>query len=123
MAKIILNNVKVGRVFYEGKGVALVESYTVQGQERQQRFSAFFDKPHGLNEGETVSLEGLLGAKPETYTKKDGTQGVSANLTVNNPKLTSEVIPAQKTQEAAIMEQWPTATIGQATQVDESAPF
>jgi hypothetical protein len=133
MAKVILANVKVDGVFWDGKGARVLETLTVNGSDFYQRFSIFFDAPHNLNEGDVLNLEGQLGAKPSTYVKQDGTQGLSANLTVNYPVMLAEPVRAaqadqwvtetpQKTQEAAIMEQWPTAVIGQATALSDP-PF
>ena len=53
-----------------------------------------------------------------TFQKRDGSTGSAV-------KVRAEVItPAgEKVNEAAIMNQWPTAQIGQAQPVDESAPF
>lgn len=127
MAKIILSNVEVNRIFWEGKGASVVEKYTSRGEQKQTRYALFFNEPHGLAEGDVVSAEGLLSASIDEYTKQDGTIGRSVALKLNNPQLIGEKgrVPApEKTQEAAIMETWPTATIGQAQDVaDESAPF
>jgi hypothetical protein len=123
MAKVIIENALVERVFWEGKGAAVVEKFKVQGQDRSRRWSLFFDEPHGLEEGVVVDVQGLFSDKPETYTKKDGTTGVSSNLTVNKPtvKVTGAQAPSDKVGHAAVTEVWPTVNPGGA--VDESAPF
>jgi hypothetical protein len=123
MAKVSIENAMVERVFWEGKGAAVVEKYTVQGQERNRRWSLFFDEPHGLQEGVVLSVQGLFSDKPEAYEKKDGTTGVSSNLTVNKPviQISEPSQVSNKIGAAAITEVWPSATPGKA--VDESAPF
>jgi hypothetical protein len=123
MAQVYVNNAMVERVFWEGKGAAVAERFTVQGQERTRRWSLFFDAPHNLREGQIVSVKGLFSDKPETYTRKDGGTGVTSNLTINKPELigVAEPEPPAKVNEAAINQVWPTVTPGGAT--DEPAPF
>lgn len=120
MARVVIENALVERVFWEGKGAAVVEKYKVQGQDRSRRWSLFFDEPHGLQEGLVVDVQGLFSDKPETYVKKDGSMGVSSNLTINKPTITGGAI-SDKVGVAAVNETWPTVTPGGA--VDESAPF
>jgi hypothetical protein len=147
MAQVKLDNVKVSGIFWEGKGLRVEDMITVSGNTFPQLFSVFFNEPHGYNVGDILSMTGELGASPKAFEKADGTTGVAANLTVNKMVLTAEPIKAaqddpwanqgdqwpatgtpqqqsdpSKTQEAAVMEQWPTATIGQAAKV-EDAPF
>ena len=126
MAKISLHKVQVTRVFWDGKGAEVSEKYKARGMDFTDRYSCFFDEPHNLPEGAIISVEGLLGLKIDeyTYTKKDGTQAQTIARTINDPKVTANDSPASdKTGPAAIVEQWPTATIGQGKPVDESAPF
>ena len=52
------------------------------------------------------------------FTKRDGSTGAAVKV-----KATEIVSVGDKVQEAAIMEQWPTAKIGQANPVDENTPF
>ena len=123
MSKIVIENALVERVFWEGKGAAVSEKYKVQGQDRSRRWSLFFDEPHGLTEGVIVDVQGLFSDKPETYTKKDGTTGVSSNLTVNKPtvRIVGTQPPSDKIGHAAMSEVWPSVQAGEA--VNESAPF
>jgi len=123
MAKVFIENALVDRVFWEGRGAAVVEKYKVKGQDITRRWSLFFDEPHGLQEGVVVDVQGLFSDKPETYTKKDGTTGVSSNLTVNKPtvKMSATQPVSDKVGHAAVTEVWPTVAPGGS--VDESAPF
>ena len=52
------------------------------------------------------------------FTKRDGSTGAAVKV-----KATEIVSVGDKVQEAAIMEQWPTAKIGQGKPVDENTPF
>jgi hypothetical protein len=125
MAKVSLTRVQVTRVFWEGKGAAVVEKYTVQGSERTNRYSLFFNEPHGLPEGAIIDVEGLLSSSVEEYTKRDGTQGHGVSLKLNNPRVSNVDSPemSDKIGVAAVTETWPSAAPGSVEQVDSSAPF
>lgn len=74
--------------------------------------------PEGFTENDRVTVVGNL--KTKRYEKQDGTKGMSLNVRAESITMVEGV----KRQEAAIMETWPTAKIGQAQElVDESAPF
>jgi len=74
--------------------------------------------PEGFTENDRVTVVGNL--KTKRYEKQDGTKGMSLNVRAE----TITMVEGVKRQEAAIMETWPTAQIGQAQElVDESAPF
>lgn len=126
MAKVTLNKVQVTRVFWEGKGAQVVESYKTKDGERSTRYSLFFDEPHGLAEGTVIDVEGLLSASVDEYEKRDGSGiGHSVALKLNKPRVSNVDSPvvSDKVGVAAVTETWPTLVPGQATQVDESAPF
>lgn len=74
--------------------------------------------PEGFTENDRVTVVGNL--KTKRYEKTDGTKGMSLNVRAE----TITMVEGVKRQEAAIMETWPTAKIGEAqVLVDESAPF
>ena len=74
--------------------------------------------PEGFTEHDRVTVIGNL--KSKRYEKLDGTKGMSLNVRAE----TITMVDREKRNEAAIMETWPTAKIGQAQAlVDESAPF
>jgi len=126
VAKVTLNKVQVTRVFWEGKGAQVVESYKTKDGERSTRYSLFFDEPHGLAEGTVIDVEGLLSASVDEYEKRDGSGiGHSVALKLNKPRVSNVDSPvvSDKVGMAAVTETWPTLVPGQATQVDESAPF
>ena len=62
-----------------------------------------------------VTVKGRISGT-STFQKRDGSTGSAIKVRAD-----SVTIASDKVQEAAIMETWPTAKIGQA--VDESAPF
>jgi hypothetical protein len=98
MAKIELTNVEVARVNRNGFGVQVVEARESNGKTFKQRYTLWFTEPHGLGEGDVVSVNGILGAKVgEPWTDKEGNTRQSVELSVNFPKLTTggaEYVPA-----------------------------
>lgn len=115
MAKVSLSKVQVSRVFWQGKGAQVIETYSTRDGERQTRYALFFDEPHGLTEGSIISVEGLLSATVDEYQKRDGTTGHAVNLKINKPTV-SNVEPGSldKVGEDAVTQVWPqAATPGQ----------
>lgn len=89
MAKVNLKNVRAERVFWDGKGLAVVESETIKGQEYKTYWSIFFNEPHNIEPGTILSVEGKLGAKIDEYPDKmTGQPRTKINLTVNFPTVT-----------------------------------
>lgn len=85
MAFAIVNG-SVNRTFFEGKGASIKETFTKRdGTEGASYYTAFFDAPHGLNEGDTGKFSGLLSAKTSQY-EKDGENRVSADIVLNSAK-------------------------------------
>jgi len=76
------------------------------------------DKTGAFDDVRQVTVVGRI-TGTNVFQKRDGTTGFSVKVRAES------ITPAHggKVQEAAIMEQWPTATIGQATPVDSQAPF
>ena len=65
---------EVTRTFWNGQGAGIKESWTTNdGDERAAYYSAFFDEPHGLEEGDAGKFSGRLGVKPNTYEKNGET--------------------------------------------------
>lgn len=123
MAIITLRDVQVTRVFWEGKGAQVLERYKTQYGDKEQRYSIFFDEPHGLAEGTIITLDGVLGVKIDEYENKQGEKKQSIAITVNKPQIkkVDSPVQAEKTGHAAVNQVWDTATPGQV--VDASAPF
>ena len=125
MAKVSLSNVQVSRVFWQGKGAQVIETFTTRDGERQSRYALFFDEPHGLAEGSIISVEGLLSASVDEYQKRDGSTGHAVNLKINKPTV-SNVEPGSvdKVGHAAVNAVWPGVNgPGKVEPVAENAPF
>lgn len=85
MAFAIVNGT-VQRTFFEGKGASVKETFTKRdGTEGASYYTAFFDAPHGLSEGDTGKFSGLLSAKSNSY-EKDGETRHSADIVLNSAK-------------------------------------
>lgn len=85
MAFAIVNG-SVQRTFFDGKGASVKETFTKRdGTEGASYYTAFFDAPHGLSEGDTGKFSGLLSAKPNSY-EKDGETRHSADIVLNSAK-------------------------------------
>lgn len=123
MAIITLRDVQVTRVFWEGKGAQVLERYKTQYGDKEQRYSIFFDEPHGLAEGTIITVDGVLGVKIDEYENKQGEKKQGIAITVNKPQIkkVDSPVQAEKTGHAAVNQVWDTATPGQV--VDASAPF
>jgi hypothetical protein len=87
MAIINLKDVKVKRVFYNGLGAEFVESFqTRDGETAEKKYSAFFDAPHGLSEGDVGNVSGLLSVKARLW-ERDGEPPVPvADIVLNSPR-------------------------------------
>ena len=68
---------------------------TSNGKVYKTYYSVWFTEPHGLAEGDRVSLSGFLGAKiGEPWEDRDGNKRQSVELSVNNPRLSGGAEPA-----------------------------
>jgi len=121
VAKVSLNDVQVSRVFWEGKGAQVVEKYTTRNGERETRYALFFDEPHGLSEGTILSVEGLLSATVDEFTKRDGTTGHAVNLKLNSPRVFN--VDAPKVGHAAVNQVWPDVAGAGEVEIGDGAPF
>lgn len=87
MAILNIRNAEVARTFYNGLGASFKETFTLRnGEEGARYYSAFFDEPHGLSEGQRGDVSGLFGAKVNEYTTKDGETKHSVDVTLNNAR-------------------------------------
>jgi hypothetical protein len=129
MARIILEKADVVKVMAGwgfkaqntsklSNGEPLVEKYTVWVKDFN---------PSMAPEGSVVNVDGLFSKKLETFDNEQGQTIQYVAVHVNNANVTLVTFAGQgnsmdnlKVNEAAIMGQWPTANIGQAT---EDAPF
>ena len=80
-------NGTVNRVFFDGKGASIKESFTKRdGTEGASYYTAFFDAPHGLDEGATGKFSGLLSVKAREYQDKEGNTRVTADAVLNSAR-------------------------------------
>lgn len=88
MAIVNLKDVTVERLNRTGHGVKVAEKFQVQGNDRKTQYTVWFKEPHGLNEGDIVSLSGFLSAKVgEPWTGQDGQERRSVELSLNEPRV------------------------------------
>ncbi len=87
MAILSLKNVTVKRVFYSGLGAEFVESFERNdGTPGEKKYSAFFDTPHGLSEGQVGNVSGFLSVKARLW-ERDGEPPVPmADIVLNSPR-------------------------------------
>ena len=90
----------ISRVFYEGKGIEVVESYeTKTGDTINKRYTVWLKQPTTLDIGDTVQVEGLMSVEIEPWLNQDGSPklnregqpGQSIKVSINNPL----VVPAE----------------------------
>lgn len=87
MAILNIRNAEVTRTFYNGLGAGLKETFTLRsGEEGARYYSAFFEEPHGLSEGDKGDVSGLFSAKVNEYTTKDGETKQGVDVTLNSAR-------------------------------------
>lgn len=77
---------QVTRVFYQGKGAEITESFEIKGKEIKKRWTAWFDEPHGLTEGDDVEVSGLHGDEVDEWVK-DGDTRHSVKRSLNKARI------------------------------------
>jgi hypothetical protein len=77
---------KVSRTFFNGKGAEVVEELDVKGKPVQKRWDAWFEQPHGLNDGDTITVSGLHGDAIDEW-EKDGETRRKVKRTLNKARL------------------------------------
>ena len=79
----------ISRVFYEGKGIEVVESYeTKTGDTINKRYTVWLKAPTTLDVGDTVQVEGLYSSEIDNWTNKEGEAKQSIKVSINNPYIT-----------------------------------
>ena len=87
----------ISRVFYEGKGLEVVETFqTKAGETINKRYTVWLNKPGVFDVGNEVQVEGLFSAEIDNWTNQDGSvklnrdgnPGQSIKLIINNPQVT-----------------------------------
>jgi hypothetical protein len=76
----------ISRVFYEGKGIEVVESYeTKTGDTINKRYTVWLKAPTTMDIGDTVQVEGLYSSEIDNWTNKEGEAKQSIKVSINNP--------------------------------------
>ena len=89
MAILNIRNAEVTRTFYNGLGAAFKETFQLRNGETGARYySAFFENPHGLTEGDRGNVSGLFSAKVSEF-EKDGEVRHGVDVTLNNARFES----------------------------------
>ena len=76
---------QVGRTFYDGKGAEVIESWQQGGETMTKKWSAFFNEPHGLTEGDQVEVSGIHGDKIDEW-DKDGEKRRADTVLMSDPR-------------------------------------
>lgn len=96
MAKVILENVTVDRVFStrNGFGVGVSETFnTRSGETGRKRYTLWFTEHPGVEEGQRVSASGFLGVKAREYESRDGEMKTTVDVSVNSARLIQSAPP------------------------------
>lgn len=113
MARIIIENAEITRVM-DGYGFQAETNYTLKtGDVKTEKYTVWTKEQFQV--GQVVSIEGLHSVKMEEFTNQQGEEIKYARAHVNNPNITVSQTGPAKVKEAAIMDQWPTAVIGEET--------
>lgn len=91
MAEVRIEEVPVTRVFHEGKGLEVMESWKTREGEGSRRYACWFDAPHGLSVGDVVTVTGLLGVKVDEWTDKEQQVRHTAKVSLNGARIIGTV--------------------------------
>jgi hypothetical protein len=131
MAIIILKDADVVKVMPGWGFKAQNTSTLTSGEQIVEKYTVWVKdfNPSMAPEGSVVNVRGKFGKKLEKFDNEQGQTIHYIDVHINDAELLPKVgqsppdensLPVAKVQEAAVMGQWPTATIGQAT---ADAPF
>ena len=85
----------VKKIFFEGKGVSIVETYKAQsGEDYTRTWTAWFVTDPNLAEGDKLSVTGLLSTKIEEFEGQDGKPKQKIALSINNSVVLGDVTKA-----------------------------
>lgn len=88
MAEIRIEESPVTRIFHEGRGAEVTESWKGRdGADQSRRYTCWFDAPHGLTEGDVVTVVGVLGVKVDEWTDRQQETRHTAKVSVNQAKV------------------------------------
>ena len=79
----------ISRVFYEGKGLEVVETFqTKAGETINKRYTVWLKAPGLFDVGDEGSVEGLYSSEIDNWTNKEGEARQSIKVSINNPSVT-----------------------------------
>lgn len=78
---------KVARIFQTKNGAALELHVQTERMKYPDRYTVWGCGDE-CSEGDRVEIRGWLDTQPESFTKRDGTEGHGVKRTINAPKLT-----------------------------------
>jgi len=85
----------VKKIFFEGKGVSITETYKSQsGEDYTRTWTAWFTTDPNLAEGDKLSVTGLLSTKIEEFQGQDGKPKQKIALSINNSVILGDVVKA-----------------------------
>jgi len=88
MAITMLKDVEVARVNGKGYGVKVVETNEYKGEKFKTWWTIWFTEPHGLNEGDVITVSGFHSDKiGDPYTDSNGVERRSIERGINSPRL------------------------------------
>jgi hypothetical protein len=92
---------KIGRIFYENKGLEIVETYTTKaGKEVNAYFTVWLKTPTMLSVGDQVKVKGLYSHEISEWDSEGETKR-KVKVSINSPLVTAEeAIPFTPTHEA-----------------------
>lgn len=108
MATITLTNARVGRKFFQDKGIELIETFRKQsGDTGERKYTAWFEEPQSIEVNAVIDVTGTLVASIELWTDRDkrpvidkrtGQQGQSVAIKINDAQITKQAQVAQYEQ-------------------------
>jgi hypothetical protein len=85
----------VTRIFFEGKGIGLTETYKSQsGEDWTRKWTLWFTTDPNLAEGDKLSVTGSLSTKVVDFKGQDGETKQIVEASVNNAVIIGEVTKA-----------------------------
>jgi len=89
---------EVTRIFYNGRGAEVTESFAAGGKDIKKRWACWFETEHGLSEGQTVEVSGIHSDQVDSW-EKDGETKYTVKRSINKTKIKGA--PATQGQQTA----------------------
>lgn len=101
---------RVNRVFFNGRGAEVIESFQVKGQTVQKRWTAWFEEAPNLSEGTDVELTGLHSDELNSW-EKDGETKYSVKRSLNKARVKSSSDRPPVEPSVEVPPAWPSADV------------